>query len=245
MGAFDQASLIVIPFGTDAVAPELISITETADGFGVDCRIAHVVLDRTDAPPLRLNGGGLEFGEPPPLPQMPEVDQQLDYLLAHFQRYCSVWDRYPRAFLTSYFAFIHRHIMDNRRELAQSLARFEDLYRFDQWAFSAPRPLPRAHPMARDAGDGFLPRVDFAFWTGSEIVAIDLIGSATRGKAHEERRAVLARNGVKVIEIPHGILDSAHEGDFAAALPAEFHRFWETEPLPSGPFKTAPLPEIS
>ncbi|NQU71758.1 MAG: hypothetical protein HQ514_14480, partial [Rhodospirillales bacterium] len=140
-------------------------------------------------------------------------------------------------------------MMDNRTELIQSLAQFKDLYRFDQWAFSALRPLPRAHLWApENAGIqefdvGQMLRVDLAFWTGAEIVAIDLIGTETRGEAHATRRNRLTRNGVKVIEMRHEYLGETRSSDFAASLPPEFHGFWETQPLPSGPFRTTPLPE--
>lgn len=241
MSAPYRETPIVIPFGADAIAPEQLSLTETADGARIECRIPHVILERADGRPLRLNSGGLEFGEPPPLPEMPKVPDQLAYLLTHFQLYCTVWDKYPRLFLDSYFAFIHRQILDNRRELIESLKPFKDLYTFEQWAFSALRPLPRAHLGAPEDAAAMI-RVDFAFWTGAEIVAIDLLGSETRRKSHAKRSTVLANNGVKLIEIRHETLAEAGSSDFAAALPAEFHRFWEAEPLPSGPFRTAPLP---
>lgn len=233
---------IIIPFGADAVAPHQFSVSKSADGVEIDCRLPHVIIDQADAVPLRLNSGGLEFGEPPPLPEMPKVSEQLDYLLAHFQRYCSLWDKHQRAFLERYFAVIYSHIMENQQELIQSLVRFGNLYRFDQWAFSALRPLPRAHLLAPENSDSSelaMVRVDVAFWTGFEIVAIDLIGSETRGKAQDRRRERLIRNGVKVIEIPHGILDESHSNEFRGSLPSDFYRFWEMEALPSGPFQSA------
>jgi hypothetical protein len=242
MANFYPEPPIVIPFGTDAVAPEQLSLTETADGIAVDCRLPHVIIERAAARPLRLNSGGLEFGEPPPLPQMPEVADQLAYLLTHFQLYCTVWDKHPRRFLDSYFAFIHRQVLECRPELTQTLAPFGDLYRFEQWAFSALRPLPRAH-LGTAEDTAAMIRVDIAFWTGAEIVAIDLLGSETRGNSHARRREDLARIGVRLIEIHHEILAEARSSDFAALLPTIFHRFWETEPLPSGPFTAGPLPD--
>ncbi len=249
MAEFTQGSPIIIPFGADKVMADQIFLSETADGMEIHCRIPHVVIDRADRLPLRLNSGGLEFGEAPPLAQMPEVPDQLAYLLTHFQRHCTVWDKYPRAFLDRYFAFIHGQMMENRPELTKSLAKFKDLYRFDQWAFSALRPLPRAHLWApenaeiREFDAGQMLRVNFAFWTGAEIVAIDLIGTETRGEAHATRRNRLTRNGVKIIEMRHEYLGETRSSDFAASLPPEFHGFWKTQPLPAGPFRTIPLPD--
>jgi hypothetical protein len=240
---------IIIPFGADGVAPEQLSVRETDDGRQVECRLPHVIIDPSDDLALRLNSGGLEFGEPPPLPLMPEVADQLAYLLTHFKLYCTVWNKYPRLFLDRYFEFIRDQVAGNQAELTQSLAPFGDLYEFEQWAFSALRPLPRAHLWAPEDDTvtefdsaGWI-RVDFAFWGGAEIVAIDLIGSETRGASHARQSTRLAQHGIKVIEFPNAFLADAASNDFAASLPAEFLRFWDPGPLPSGPFRTTPLPD--
>jgi hypothetical protein len=237
-----QGSPIIIPFGSDSVAPEQISRNETADGKRIECRLPHVILDPAARLPLRLNSGGMEFGEPPPLPQMPEISDQLAYLLTHFQLYCTVWDKFPRAFLARYIGFIHDQVMDHREELTRSLAPFGDLYRFDEWTFSALRPLPRAHLWIPKFDGGRMFRVDFAFWTGAEIVAIELRGSETETKSDARREEILTQNGVRVVQISHDLLTEARARDYAARLPAEFHRFWETEPLPSGPFRPDTMP---
>lgn len=240
---------IIIPFGTDDIAPDQLSVRESGNGPHVECLVPHVTIDPTEGLALRLNSGGLEFGEPPPLPLMPEIADQLAYLLTHFQRYCTVWDKYPRLFLENYFKFIRDQVADNQAELTQSLVPFGDLYEFEQWAFSALRPLPRAHLWAPENdktaefdSTGWI-RVDFAFWSGAEIIAIDLTGTETRGRSHAGRSDRLARHGVKVIEIPNVVLTEAEPEIFAASLPAEFHGFWDPGPLPSGPFRTAPLPD--
>jgi hypothetical protein len=244
-----ESADFVIPFGADRILPGQLSWLETADGAVVDCVLPHATIRRAKAAALRLNGGGLEFGEPPPLAAMPEIADQLAYLLVHFQRYCGVLDKHPRRFLARYFDFVHRQILDRRAELSRSLARFQGLYRFDHWAFSAPRPLPRAHLHAPELGttQGYDPadlvRVDFAFWTGAETVAIDLIGSETRGETDALRRARLTQNGVRLIDIPHDLLDPARRREFDHCLPADFHRFWQGEAVPSGPFTLTPLPE--
>ena len=244
MGSVSSATAIVIPFGTDKVAPEQISLKQTEGGQKFECRLPHVVIDPTAGLALRLNSGGLEFREPPPLPEIPAVADQLNYLRNHIQLDCTVWDKYPRMFLDSYFAFILRHVMDHGPELMRSVARFQDLYRFDDWAFSALRPLPRAHLPAPDATEMLgrdaaeMIRVDFAFWTGTEIIAIDVLSSETRGISHDRRRAGLRQAGVRVFEVSRESLDPARSRDFAAGLPAAFQQFWEEEALPSGPFRT-------
>lgn len=248
MGERSQDRPVIIPFGTDTVTSNQVTLTETADGVQFACRLPHVIIDPADRLPLRLNSGGLEFGDPPPVSQMPEISDQLAYLLTHFQLYCTVWDKFPRAFLDRYFAFIHDQVTACREELEQSLSRFGDLYRFEEWAFSALRPLPRAHLWAPensgipDFDVAHLLRVDLAFWTGMNIIAIDIIGTETRGEKHAARKNRLTGNGVTLIEIPHDILAEDRKRDFAAGLPPAFHRFWESEALPAGPFKSAPLP---
>lgn len=237
MSKIEIQSPLVIPFGTDRITPRQIVLV---DGM-LECRLPHVIIRRDRDEPLRLNSDGWDFAEPPPLSKMPEIAHQLGFLCTHLKRYCGIHDKLAKLFLEKYFAFVALHIMEHQNNLTASLARFGSLYRYEDWAFSALKPLPRAHVFAPD-DTGAAPydpaamlRVDFAFWTGAEIVSIELVGGETRGARDAKRRERLSRAGIRILGIHHQALENT---SIPSLLPEEFHWFWEKQALPSGPFMT-------
>jgi len=232
---------LIIPFGAARIAPEQLS---AADGELV-CRLPHAVVSRTPPAPLRLNSGGDEFAEPPFLSEMPLMTDQLAFLCGHFKRYCGVLDKLPRQFLDCYFAFVGASIEENHENLKAVVSPFNGLYSPGDWAFSALKPLPRAHlsaPLEATAPTykiSSLVAVDFAFWAGDRAIAIDIMGGETRGPERERRADRLRRANIQHIEIPASLLAPPRQDDFRKTLPETFHDFWLGQALPSGPFKSA------
>lgn len=225
----------VIPFGADAVTAAQIDRT----GTGLSYRLPSVSV--RPGQPLRLNSGGLVFGSPPPLEALPTATDQLAFLRGHFQHHCGIWAKHARLFIARYFSFIEREIDAHRRELDDRLKRFGGLYIADHWAFSALRPLPRAHLAAPEAGNATPPdsliRADVAFWTAEGAVAIDLIGSTTRTSADTRRRDRLEAAGIRAVPVPQDVLAGADDAALGACLPEDFHEFWRDDALPAGPFR--------
>ena len=233
----------VIPFNTDAVEPRQVLFAGDATEPAA-YRLPTVAVE--SGRPLRLNSGQIEFGDPPPLRDMPDAAGQLAFLCEFFRHQCGVWNKHARLFLDLYFEFIGREIADHAPALEDRLARFGRLYSIDHWAFSAPRPLPRAHLDAQESPDDSLPdrlvRTEIAFWTAAGPVALDLIGANTRGTKEARWRARLDAASVRVIEMPHSVLDANDAAAFAERLPDDFRAFWKGDALPSGPFKSAAAP---
>ena len=228
----------VIPFAADAVtAAQILPAARSPVAGPVAYRLPSVTVAAGTA--LRLNSAKIEFGEPPPLQTLVSVADQLTFLRGHFQHECGIWAKHTRLFMARYIDWIDTEIAANRTELAEKLARFGTLYAPEQWAFSALRPLARAHLAAPETPGATLPdtlvRADIAFWTETGAVAIDLVGSATRGTADSRRRARLDKAGIRVIDMPVPVLTDGGTG-FAACLPDDFQGFWRGESLPSGPF---------
>jgi len=225
----------VIPFNADGVTVAQVRRTDGIVSYRLPCATV------TPGKALRLNSGGLEFGEPPPLRDMPAIDDQLAFLGRHFQHECGIWAKYSRLFIERYFDFIAREVSAHRAELTDRLARYGTLYDVDHWSFSALRPLPRAHLAAPEGPEDSPPEslvpASIAFWTADGAVAVDLIGGATRGQREAVRRARLDAAGIRVIEMPHEILTRGDIDAFAARMPDDFHTFWRGEALPSGPFR--------
>jgi len=172
-------------------------------------------------------------------------DNQLAKLRRALTRHCDPWQRSQHRFLECYFDFITRHVESHRDALIGKLEPFSTLYQFRDWVYSALIPLPRAHLHAPNSSEAFGPetlaQVDFAFWTGSTAIAIEILGKGTRSPVVNQRHFRLRRAGVGIIELANELLESANAADFEAALPEDLLLFWHDQALPSGLLKPAAL----
>jgi hypothetical protein len=189
--------------------------------------------------PLRLSTMPWDFPERPDLIALASRDARLDFLRDHLKPLCGLWDKAPRLFLDAYFRDIRECIRRNRPRLEALAAAHGGLFQPADWAYSALCPLPRAQvPPAPE------PTVDFAFWTGADLHAVCILGSATPNRAQRQGRTRLRESGILVTEIPGTDLQHAPAGDLIARLPAAISAFWENVPLPSSPFRVGALDEI-
>lgn len=218
---------LIIPYGTANWAPESAG--------------PSVAIDTDARDPLRLNDGPYEFAELPPLAGTGSVAERLAILRDHLTGLCDMWAKRPRQFVALYFKFVESVIAADRGALEAHVRRFGGLFAADDYVFSALRPLPRAHlPVAADQRV----RVDFAFWTGDRLVAVDIPGDDARGTAWTARGQSLDAVGVQRLEIPAAAITREDPAALGALLPPEFAAFWRGEPIPSSPFKAAALGDI-
>lgn len=192
-----------------------------------------IVVDRAGGGPLRLADGPYSFPEPPDLFRLATTQERLDFLREHLESLCGLWDKRARLFLDAYFDHIGIVLDAAAPVLA---ARAGGLFAPRDWSFSALRPLPQAHLAGAV-------RVDFAFWTGAGLIAIELLGSATPRRPRQAELTQLREGGVAVIALAMGDLQRDGAGLLARALPAPFHDFWRAAPLPVSPF-VPPLDDI-
>jgi hypothetical protein len=184
---------------------------------------------------LRLCHGPYPFAEPPNLIGAATTEARLALLREHLGTLCKPWDRLAEAFLDAYFARIAAAIVAADAELRALAASGGGMFAPEHWSFCALRPLPQAH----------LPeRVDFAFWTGAGLIAIELEGSGTPRKQRRDELARLEAAGALLVRVPGAALQKQGEQLLAELLPAPFHRFWEGITLPSSPFGAEALEEI-
>ena len=172
-------------------------------------------------------------------------DDQLTKLRQALIRHCDPWQRSQHRFLDCYFDFITRHVENHRNTLIGKLEPYSTLFQFRDWVYSGLLPLPRAHLHAPNSSKPFGPetlaRVDFAFWTGTTAIAIEIPGKDTRSPVVDQRHFRLRRAGVGIIELADELLESANAADFEAALPEDLLLFWHDRALPSGLLKPAAL----
>ncbi len=79
---------------------------------------------------------------------------------------CGDYNEPLRRGVGRYLDAVAAHVEQHRDALAADLARFDGLYRIEDWCWSAPRPLPRAWWRHDDAWR----RADLAFWNGNEVI---------------------------------------------------------------------------
>ncbi len=218
-------------------------MTPSADGNGFAIRVPCVTVAEAPDGALRLDGwpGGSHAA----LNSDSPGDDQLEMLRRALLRHCDPWRRSQHRFLECYFDFVADHVENHRQALMDRLERFSDLFQYHDWVYSALMPLPRAYLHAPDAGEPFGPgtlvRVDFAFWTGTTAIVIEIPGNATRSPVTDRRHDRLRRAGAIVVELADQVLEAANAATFEAELPEDLRLFWRDRALPSGPLKPAAL----
>ena len=191
------------------------------------------------AQPLRLSTMAWDFPERPDLIALAERDARLDFLRDHLKSLCGVWDKAPRLFLDAYFRDIRECVRRNRPALDTLAAAHGGLFQPEDWSYLALCPLPQARlPAGPEAS------TDFAFWTGTDLQAVCILGSASLNRSQRDARARLRNRGILVTEIPSAELQHASAGDLIARLPALLGNFWSGASLPSSPFRIGALDEI-
>jgi hypothetical protein len=200
-----------------------------------------VTIDPSAGDPLRLNDGPYSFGEIPEGGIGATTPERLAFLRDHLINLCDLWAKRSRQFVDLYFRFIGAQIERDGAAIDERLRRFGGLFARQDYAFSALRPLPRAHlPVT---GRAFV-CVDFAFWTGRQIVALDIVGDDARGAAWDQRRRRLDAARIRCVEIATAVVAREDPGALDTLLPPEFAAFWQAESMPSSPFKASALGEL-
>lgn len=191
----------------------------------------------------------LRFNNAPPdlLPEAPnpEIVDPFEMIHQRMLPLCDPWNTAARAFLEGYLHAIDAIVAENAAAIAGQAVACPDLFEPRDWVFSAPCPLPRAHvPTAATDGGGRLPfrdAVDFAFWTGEVIAAVDVTPPSLLPKAARARRERLEAAGVRHLEGMPGTGTAAWMALIGKLLPAGSPMFWHGEAVPTGPFPNRAL----
>jgi hypothetical protein len=218
----------VVPYGVDSWSIEELVINRSGDGaLRVDAPFPCAAIDRSSKKPLRLNSEAFRVAANFNAPQ---GATPFTVLSDHLKSLCRTWDRLSLRFLDGYFGHIANMLGVHRELIATKLAPFAGLYAAEDWTFSAPKPLPRAHlhaPRSDNASwsaEDFV-QVDFAFWLGERMVAVlSKPGTLTPARANE-RLARLEQADVAAIQFTAQDLDKEPSalfdriiGDFGALI---------------------------
>jgi hypothetical protein len=194
--------------------------------------------------PLRFcSDDGVRF-PPTFLADISDAESKLARLKSDVSRHMDVFARNPRRLLDRYFDFIGARLNAERAALDASLQPLGGLFRVEDWAYAALRPMPNA--IVFDADDTENPPVpvthDIAFWTGQTVLAIRVSGSGTPPPRELEARHRLQGMGVDIVTIPAADLAAGREPFSDSRFPLEFRNFWHGAPYPCSPFRPQGLP---
>lgn len=168
--------IFIVPYGTDRWAPADFTVRNCGDqGLDIDCNFPCVaVADMTKG--LRLNSAATDAPA--------GVKDDFAAVAEWTASLCGVWDGAARRAVAHYFQAVEDAVEARRDELTGRLARYEGLFDYSDFRFSAPRPLPRAHLFAppgdgRAGTVGDFVRVDLAWFPGAGRVTALLSRTAT------------------------------------------------------------------
>jgi hypothetical protein len=241
------SDVLLIPYGVAEWSPDGISL----DGFSMRAMRLHTdfpcaAVNRAARVPLRFNNSRYDFGFAANA-QAGAADGTSS-IKEYLKGLCRPWDNLSTQFLEAYFRSIFDLLDQHRDVLAARLAPYAGLYNERDWFFSAPKPLPRAHLHAPQKGGAagaasdFM-RVDFAFWLGDRLVAAQSSQGFLTPRKAKEQTDRLRLAGIDVIMFGPADLAEGKARDLFTRLLGSSLAFWESEALPSGPFRPALLDE--
>jgi hypothetical protein len=186
------------------------------------------------APVLRLNSDALAAGQRSSA-GVPEGDL-FQGLCEQLSERCPPWSAVPRRFIAWYFAAVDAIATAHRTELETRLGASSGLYTWQDWRYSAPKPLPRAH--LPGPGDTVI-RVEIAFWRDGQWLVLETWGGEATPKARRTKADALAAAGIEVVTYSAADLAASGDALLARVLGRSAPQFWSDEILPTGPFAPA------
>jgi hypothetical protein len=236
--------LLVIPYGSQGVRKEVLDHLRAGQSDDLERPGAPVVVvDPSLQLPLRMHDLVHPFTLPPIAQDLAHAQTQLAFLQQHLSRLCGDWARSSQAFIACYFEQLRAVVRENEQALLDRTGALSGLVEIDHWCFAACMPLPRAHLYLPDCGqaDDYQPAdfiaVDFAFWSGTELIAVVIDNGNTPTGARKKALGRLAANDINLQSIGLGVLHSDQPHALLNALGPAFESFWSDLPIPSSPFR--------
>jgi hypothetical protein len=143
-----------------------------------------------------------------------------------------------RKFVEAYFNYLGGSTADMVDPEEWSLHRDRYPGGDPDWIFRALLPLPQAHLYVLDPMEEFhskhtpvppknMFKVDFVFWTGKQLVAIEIDGGSHIGSdKHVRKDRMLQRAGVQVVHILNSEIEAQPEKVIRHLLPDAVGHFW-------------------
>jgi hypothetical protein len=246
---------LLIPFGAPKWSIErinVVGVSTTGTYIESDTPLAYI--NKAESKALRLR----HFTDvmPGDWPEIYNCATAAQFIRDYLRDKCELVTDHERKFVDLYFeyctdrttvpAYVSKREPKDRGALYSGAP-----YNDDAWIFESLLPLPQAHlyqPNPLVDPFSFVPsrmmKVDFAFWTGKRLVAVEIDGGSHIGsEAHIEKDRLLQRAGVQVIHILNSEITKYGTKVIARLLPEELTHFWtfaedewRDNPLDPSPF---------
>jgi len=194
---------LIIPFGVQKWSIEKIKLVGVStDATYFTSESPCVYIDKKCKQAIRISSiGNVLPGKLPCGSQYEDVGKAMALTEQYLAKFCEMDTDAERLFLKAY--------LEHCRTMHGNLSsRFDDDSPRISF-FAAPLPIPQAHLYTNDPLNNtysFAPqnmfKVDFAFWTGEQIVAVEIDGTSHVGsRNHIRKDRMLQRSNVHVIHI--------------------------------------------
>jgi hypothetical protein len=228
---------LLVPFGCPKWEIKKIAVANViTTGTTITSETPLAYIDKASAKPLRL----FSFRDVLPI-ELPEIDDDqlaFDHMREVLKANAEVATDFERRFIDLYFEAVRQRAVPPAWLQPFKKESYPAPYDDPHWIFAALMPLPQAHlylldPLSKTGGaydPQRMVKVDFAFWTGTRIVAIEIDGGSHIGSEdHVTKDRLLQRAGVTVIHILNQELLQHGTDAITKLLPEDVFEFWKIE----------------
>lgn len=234
---------LLIPFGCPKWYIEKIKVA------GVSTKATYfesetpcIYINKTKKEPLTLRQATRVF--PKEFPHIEEDKKAYNFLKEHIKEYTDDRTTFENRFLDLYFKYCQEALTTKRHSWFRWYTKMKSNNKigicYDPQGnepfllFDALLPLPQVHLYVEDPLKeelSFIPpkmfMIDFAFWTGEKIVAVEIDGSSHVGsEEHIQKDRMLQRAGISVRHILNSELMKYGTKTIELLLPKEITEYW-------------------
>ena len=184
-----------------------------------------------NSPGLRFSSEGWMHHSPDALIEANNSKLLYDLTIEKVMRGIPTFSISIRKFVNAYLEYVSKNI----RQIKTTK---EEVFNQDDWVYSAWLPMPNTNILLAsefDSGGLNFAEFDVSFWTGKQLICIQLNQSKTMIKSKRRKIEYLESThpNLKIIEIPS---DRVTHSDFPDKLfDDNFNHFWRDLSLPYGP----------
>jgi hypothetical protein len=229
---------LILPFGkarkSDLQKIRLSSVA--ANGIYLSSDIPCLYINVAAKKPLTMQDYDIFImGEHGPEPYEEDVITGLDFIHTLIQQSmpAETTTKYEVKFLALYFDYLKGFVSEEHHPLSNTppMSLFNALLPIPQMQLYVHDPLEDDWSGTYEPSNNF--RVDFGFWTGTKLIAVEIDGNEPEGYARDIRRdRLLRRAKVDVVHILNSEIDRHGENVIHHVLPESIRYEWRRTPVP-------------